>query len=283
MTPGPIAIVLLSLLLASCGPIWTSLPPLPADRTIVLSEPILTSAQYSERAPSHPRPYVVTMADSLVLFGAEHTKDPADPQLDSIIAQWDRLRPTVALVEGRLGLLFRWTSDPVKAFGEGGRVVDVAKSGGIRCYTWEPSQDDEVAWMLERYPPKRVALFYILRPYFGQVRHDRPEDPDGWIEGTIARRTRWRGLEGTIAGTAELDSIWRTDFTGRKDWRDTDDRYGWPGYLDELAARSNAYRDEHFARVIVGLVRNGERVFAVCGSSHAVKLERALRSTLAAP
>jgi hypothetical protein len=33
------------------------------------------------------------------------------------------------------------------------------------------------------------------------------------------------------------------------------------------------------ARVLIDLARGGERVFAVCGSSHAVKLEPALRAT----
>jgi hypothetical protein len=43
---------------------------------------------------------------------------------------------------------------------------------------------------------------------------------------------------------------------------------------------ANRARDEHFARVVIDLVRKGERVFAVCGSSHAVKLEPALREAL---
>jgi hypothetical protein len=55
---------------------------------------------------------------------------------------------------------------------------------------------------------------------------------------------------------------------------------GLPGYLHEVWTTSNAARDEHFARVIIDLVRKNERVFAVCGSSHAVKLEPALRAAL---
>jgi hypothetical protein len=39
-------------------------------------------------------------------------------------------------------------------------------------------------------------------------------------------------------------------------------------------------RDEHFARVIIHFARSGERVSAVAGSSHAVKLDAALRATL---
>ncbi|NUN68597.1 MAG: hypothetical protein HUU02_02690 [Bacteroidetes bacterium] len=276
----PVFIAALTLVLGACGPVWRSPDYMTEYGTMELKEPILTMEQYSERSREHPRPYVVTLGDSLVLFGAEHTKDPSDPQLDSIRRVWERLSPSVALVEGRLGFLFRWTTDPVEKFGESGLVHDLARQHGIPVYTWEPPIDAEVAWVLRSHSAKRTALFYILRPYFGQRKFARPDDPDGMVEGTIRRRTAWKGLEGSIASVAEIDSIWKADFPGAKDWRETDDRYGWPGYLGTIGAASNAFRDEHFARVIIHLLRNGKRVFAVCGSSHAVKLEAALRATI---
>jgi hypothetical protein len=272
--------VLLSLLLISCGPVWRSPDYFTAYETITLKEPILTSEEYTARAASHERPYIVRINDSVLLFGAEHTNDPRNPQIDSIRSLWNSFSPTVALVESRLGFLFRWTTDPVERYGESGLVYDLARDAGIPCYTWEPPVEAEVAWVRRSYSQKQTALFYILRPYFGQRKFQRPDDPDALVEGTISRRTKWKGLEGSIASVAEIDSLWRADFTGGKDWRETDDRYGWPGYLNDIAKVSNAFRDEHFARVIIRLTRNGERVFAVCGSSHAVKLENALRSTV---
>ena len=44
-------------------------------------------------------------AYDLVVFGATHTKNSADPQLARIDETWNALDPTVALVEGRLGFL----------------------------------------------------------------------------------------------------------------------------------------------------------------------------------
>lgn len=273
-------LTVLTLLLCGCGPFWRSPAYFTDYEHIPLSEPVLTMEQYSQRAEDHPRPYIVAISDTLILFGAEHTKDPADPQIDSIAAAWRRFSPTVALVEGRLGFLFSWVSDPVEQYGESGYVMDLAKKDGIPCYSWEPPLNKEVAWMLERHSRQRTALFYIMRPYFGQVKFGKPEDPDNIVEGLIKKRTAVPGLEGSITSVTAIDSIWKADFTGLKNWRDTDDRFGWPGYLNGLAAESNAFRDEHFAQVIIRLVRQGERVFAVCGSSHAVKLESAVRSTL---
>lgn len=278
--PNRLCFILICALFNSCGPFWRSPSYYTAGGNIDLHETILTAEQYTARAKDHPRPYLVVLRDTLLLFGAEHTKAPRDPQIDSIRSLWSSFSPTVALVEGRQGFLFRWISDPVEVYGESGLVADLARESGIPYYTWEPMIEQEVAEILKFHQQKRTALFYILRPYFGQVKFGRPDDPDGVVAGTIGRRTKLAGLEGSISSVAEIDSIWNSDFQGQKDWRDTDDRFGWPGYLNEIAARSNAFRDEHFARVIIDLVRAGYRVFAVCGSSHAVKLENAVRSSL---
>jgi hypothetical protein len=42
----------------------------------------------------------------------------------------------------------------------------------------------------------------------------------------------------------------------------------------------NIHRDEHFIQIIAELVRKGERVFAIAGSSHAVKLDAALHAVI---
>ncbi len=274
----PSIFIVLLLLLTSCGPFWRSPSYYTEYDTVILKEPPLSSEQYSLLNGKHSEPYVVSIPDTLILFGARHTKDPKDPQIDSIETLWKLFEPNVALVEGRQGFLFRWFSDPIEHYGEGGYVADLAKESSVPYYTWEPPFEMEVREMLLHYPQKRVALFYILRPYFGQMKFGKPSDPDEFVAGTIVRRTTIEGLEGSINSVAEIDSLWGADFSGRKDWRDTDDRYGWPGYLNEIAASSNAFRDEHFARVIIHLVQKGKKVFAVCGSSHAVKLEKTLLS-----
>jgi hypothetical protein len=170
--------------------------------------------------------------------------------------------------------------DPVEEYGEMGAVAARARAGRLPLYSWEPRREWEIGRMLDSFPPGRVALFYVLRPYFSNLRFGRPEDPEGFVEEYRRKRTRYPGLEGTLPSMAAIDSIWARDFAGLPDWRETSDAYGLPGYLDELSARSNALRDEHLAAVIVDLVRRGERVFAAAGSSHAVKLDAALRAAL---
>jgi len=280
-----LAACLLALGLLAWGFVWRSPPYYTEYGTIDLPVPILTTEQYKEVSDKHARPYVVQLATAsgaLVLYGASHTKDPNDHQIGDLRQRWAEFRPSVALVEGRLGFLVEGFSDPVRKFGERGLVFAMARKQGVKVYTWEPQIEREVAQVLQWHAKERVALFYILRPYFSNLRHGRPTDPDGVVEGYRRKRTRWPGLENTFGSVAEVDAIWQRDFNGVKDWRDTSDEYGLPGYLNDVWKTSNAARDEHFARVIIDLVRKNERVFAVCGSSHAVKLEPALRAALSA-
>jgi hypothetical protein len=136
----------------------------------------------------------------------------------------------------------------------------------------------EVAAQLRRFPRERVALYYVLRPYVSARRFGRPTDPDAEVESVREERTSWPGLEGTLPDVAAIDAVWRRDFAGLPDWRDTSDERGWPGYLEEIADAANDLRDEHLARVLLELAARGERVFAVAGSSHAVRVEPPLRA-----
>src|SRR4051794_23357754 len=141
---------------------WRS-PPFYDAPVVALPVPIMTSKQYDSVSETHPRPYVVTIENergSLVLFGAAHTRDTADPQLDSLRALWAAVRPTVALVEGRLGFLLPGFMDPVAAYGEMGAVAALARAEGLPIYSWEPRREWEIARMLDSFPAQRVALFY---------------------------------------------------------------------------------------------------------------------------
>jgi hypothetical protein len=261
---------------------WRS-PPFYDAPVVALPVPIMTPEQYDSVSQTHLRPYVVTIENdrgSLVLFGAAHTRDTADPQLDSLRALWADVRPTVALVEGRLGFLLPGVMDPVTAYGEMGAVAALARADGLPLYTWEPRREWEIAQMLGSFPAQRVALFYVLRPYFSQLRFGRPPNPERFVEEYRRKRTRYPGLEHTLPSVATIDSVWARDFLHERDWRETSDEYGLPGYLADLSARSNALRDDHLAAVIAALVGRGERVFAIAGSSHAVKLDAAARALL---
>lgn len=265
--------------------IWRSPAYYPQNvNSIPLNAHILSRSEYEALAVTHPRPYVVHLESSqgaVLLYGAEHTRDPHDPQIADIQTKWNEFSPSVALVEGRLDFLAEGFMNPVVELGEGGWVNKLARDNGIPSYTWELRREEEVALMLESFLQEQAVLYYVLRPYFSSVRFGKPADPDATLQGYIDERIRTPGLGGVIVSVADVDRIWQRDFAGWPDWRDTSDEYGWPGYLNEVSERANSIRDEHLAKLIIYLVQKGERAFVVAGSSHAVSLDSALREILA--
>lgn len=262
---------------------WRHLPYYTDYGEIELPVPILTSDEYDEVFEAHPRPFVVEIRDDRVqvlLYGASHTKDPADPQIADIESRWEEFRPTVALCESRLGILFPGLMDPLREFSEPGFVHRLARRDGIPTYTWEPEPATVMEHLLALpFSREQVALRVKLGAYFSNRRFGRPAHPEAFVEDTLDDPGRWPGLEETLPTVAAIDEAWQRHFPGGPDWREVTDEVALPGFLDRISA--NEARDEHFVRVIIDLARKGERVFAVAGSSHAVKLEPALLGALA--
>jgi len=263
---------------------WRTLPECAGFVPVTLTVPVMSAADYDKVIGTHRRPYIYEISASpgaVLVFGAEHTRDRRDPQLERIREAWTGFRPNTALIEGRLGFLPAAFVDPVRQFGESGAVYRLARRWGVEAFAWEPPLAAEVGSLLGEFTPEQVALFYVLRPYLGRVRFGRPLDPEGFIEEFRRKRTRWPGLEGTLPGIEAIDAAWKRDFAGQPDWRDESDEGGLPGYLGAIAGRAGIARDAHLVQSVLFRVREGCRVFVVAGSAHAVMIEPALRAALA--
>ncbi len=262
---------------------WRSVPTYLPEKSIGLPQPVMDDAAYAAVISTHPRPYIVEVTavngGAVLIYGAEHTKNPQDPQIEDIQRRWDNFQPTVALVESQLGILFPGLMDPVETFSEPGAVHALARRDGIITYSWEPPLEVEMAALLEQpFSQEQIALYVVLTPYFSNRRFGLPDDPEAMVAETVRKRREWPGIEDAFADVAAVDAAWQTYFPDGPDWRDVSDEFGLPGYLAEIDG--NLARDEHFIRVVIDLVQQGERVFAIAGSSHAVKLDDALQAAL---
>jgi hypothetical protein len=243
----------------------------------------MTMDEYGTVLETHARPFIIninTGKGALYFYGSSHSKDPADPQMNDIRAKWDDFKPTVALVEGRLGFLLPGIMDPVEEHGEFGAVYELARADGVTTYTWEIPLEKDMEYNLKKFTPEQVSLFYILRPYFSNLRHGKPENPGGYIQEYIEKRGGNPLLGGAVRSVEDIDRIWKRDFAGLPDWRETSDAYGLPGYLKDIAAESNLSRNKYLSCAVIDLVKKGERVFIIGGSSHPVCVERTLRAEL---
>jgi hypothetical protein len=222
----------------------------------------------------HARPLILENKN-VVVFGATHTRDPRDPQIAEIEFTWKKLDPTVALVEGRLDFLLPGFMDPVKNLGEGGKVKALAKKSGVPLYNWDLSKEDLAKQLGDSFSAEQIAMAQILSPYFSNMRFGKPASPDAFIKQYL-HRAKYVNAEEKFKTAADLDREWKKQFPNGPDWRDVSDETTLPGYLDTYMAVVNDLRNKQLVCAIRQLTSKGERVFVICGSSHAACIRPAL-------
>lgn len=236
--------------------------------TSAVYDPANPLVSFQDYTTEHTHPYIIR-GEGFILFGGSHTRDPQSPEIAQISEEWEKLRPTVALVEGHLGFLLPPLMDPVKNLGEGGKVKELAERDGIPIYNWDLSKEALAERLKGRFIPEQIALAQILNPYFSNLRFGRPDSPEKFIEEYL-KRAAYVGQEENFKTPADVERIWEKYFPEGPDWQEVSDEYGLPGYIGEMAAATNDFRNQQLVTVVKDLLTKGERVFAIMGSSHAV-------------
>lgn len=284
-----VLLAITALLLIQCNVLWLPPKKYQPKSQVILKPPIMTLDEYTSTGliNAHPRPYIYVVESkktkgAVLVFGAEHTFDPGHKQFPEMKENWDKFNPTLAMVEGNLDLILTWFFNPVKASGEGGYTQKMAKAKGIKIYSWEVGHDAEVDYVLERFDPIHIAVFYCLRPYQNKWSQFSKTEQDKKIESLISKRTNYKSLKGVITSVEQVDSIWRADFPDLPSWRSyRHPANGWPeGILQRIAVETNMVRDVNMCKSIIELVNKGERVFISMGSSHAPRIEGTLKGMI---
>jgi len=278
-----------ALLLIQCNVLWLPPKKYQLKSQVTLQPPVMTLGEYTSTGliNTHPRPYIYIIESkktkgSVMVFGAEHTFDPGHKQFPVMKESWDTFNPTIAMVEGNLDLILTWFFNPVKASGEGGYTQKMARSKGIKLYSWEAGLDAEMDYVLEKFDPAHITVFYCLRPYQNKWGQFSKSEQDKKMENLISERTNYKTLKGVINSVEQVDSLWKADFPDLPGWRTyKHPENGWPeGRLKQIAAETNMVRDVNMCRAIIELVSKGERVFISMGSSHAPRIERTLKEMI---
>ena len=222
----------------------------------------------------HPRPYIIETKNTLI-FGAEHTRDANHPEIKLIEEKWRNFKPTIALVEGRLGFLLPGLMDPVKELGEGGKVKQLARKDGIPVYNWDLPKEELAIQLRKKFNNEQIALSQVLQPYFSQLRFGKPSSEKEFLQPFFKRST-FVGLQDSIKNVQDIDRVWKKYFP-KTDWRNVSDETTLPGYLNDMIAATTDLRNEQLIAVVNELASKGERVFLVCGSSHAFCVQPAFQ------
>jgi len=250
-----------------------------------LETPIMNMKEYENIISTHRRPYIYSITSkngaTVSIVGVNHKSNPALPQFDSIRTQWKKLNPDIALVEGRVGFFFSWFQDPIEEYGESGLTSYLAKKEKKELYTWEPSRQDEINLLVQKYTPEQLIMLYCLRPYFSMLRGGEISNPEEKMNELIKERTDYEHLKNVFSSYEDLDSEWKKYYP-TMDWRNYKNKSGYmpEGIMYELWNSSNMARDEHLVQIILESIQNNKNVFATVGVSHAPRIEKTLRTAL---
>ena len=252
----------------------------------VRGQDILTFEQY--QALDHAEPYVVhleTASGALLYFGARHTFDPADPQLDSLEAAWRAFAPDAAYTEGGdLSIDGLSRDEAVQRFGEAGLTWVLARRDGVPVQTLDPPRAAEVAHLRDvGWTDEQLMLFYTLRNVAQRGAQAESVDFRNVLPRYLASLTARFGLRGPDTFDAFEDAVSRL-LPELGDWRSIPGSYFYPGpqdpefFTNRISTDANRFRDAYHVRVLNETVASGKRVFAVMGSAHVVMQEPALRA-----
>jgi hypothetical protein len=239
-------------------------------------------------------PYLVELTHResgavLRYHGTRHVVDPLEPRaiatLDALRRGFASRRPSLVLIEGRLGWHFGGEAAAVQRFGEAGLTASLARAAGLPLRSLEPELADELAAAVTEFGARPVLAFYFLRVYVSD--RDRGElggDRNASAAALLRKRAARLGLASSFADLVEFDRFWSESSAGMGDWRTLPAEALWRRadgtWLQCIAERINLFRDEHMVAVLLEALARGEDVFAVCGASHVILQEPALRAAL---
>lgn len=230
----------------------------------------------------------------MVYFGAEHSRDPAAPQVAALTLDFAQTRPTAVFFEGRERGVGATAAESVQAFGEPGLVRFLAAQAGVEARSLEPDPADEAKAMLARFPADQVFLFYALRQAT-QLR-ERQGMTEEALDAAVGKLLARMGAMGDALGfsppfsTLEgLEAAYARYWPGGGTWRDAPMTWFNPRltssqtggvFTNEINAASSRFRDLHMAATVSAAARSGERVFAVVGRDHVAAQRAALDCAL---
>ena len=210
---------------------------------------------------------------SLVLFGARHRTDPADPIFDEIERRVAQFRPTIMLVEGSGSVEETSTRELAITHhgGEMGFLCWLARERRIPCRGTDLTEAEEAHRLLRHHSPDEVLLSLVVRvlAYFNpKPASQRP--PGDLVDWAIHRYGPLVGLE----SASERDVARTCNSALGRAWKPTAITTEWhdPRKSDLLTQRmsreSNDLREPFIVEQILNAAVKGERVFASLGEGH---------------
>ena len=229
--------------------------------------------------------------ERLVYIGARHSNDSIDVQFLDIEKAWEDIRPTIAFYEGTGVGMWSSAEQAIRGAGEPGLIQFLAQKDSIPSISLEPSEQDEVAYLLTKFNPEQVKLFYTLRVVSEMRQRQNRSEPELRVAAmnVMQRLSKLKGLEDVVRTLEELDAAYRNYWTKPATWSDVPGDWFNPlksssetggVFTNEINQESSHFRDMNMYSVLATAVLEGNRVIAVVGRDHVPMQAPALKCAL---
>jgi len=247
--------------------------------------------RYKVKNPVFLLDLVSSSKGRLYFLGAGHSSDPADPQFLKIEQAWSKVKPTIAFYEGPNRPIAATREETIKQAGESGFVRFLAARDGIPFVTLEPPPQDEANFIIQKFSPEKVMLFYVLREAQRLRERRKMSEPEIRVAITqlLERVAKAKVFEKPFANLDELDAAYKRYWKSPAHWWQAPSAWFDPLnssaktggiFTNEINQMSSGYRNMHMYKILSKAVIDGEKVFAVVGGDHIPMQAAALHCAL---
>src|SRR3989344_292997 len=259
-----------------------------------ISTLLLPRKKYAEAEKSYGRdPSMFEIKNDkqvLFYFGANHSRNPADPQYPALKEYWNRFikatkgKARIVLVEGGLRKLIEDETTAIVNSSEGGLITLLAHKTNVPVDCPDISNDE----LMQRLPDSNkdeVLLYWFLSWLNNFQKHADPK-PDfeksaqAWCENQKPRKM-WKGVDISLPRLKELyKKILGKDFNENEDPNDLVNPNKTETAINKVARAQSDLRDAHIASEIERYWNEGKSIFVVFGRGHLIIEKPALELVL---
>lgn len=237
------------------------------------------------------KPYILKYSargKSLIFFGSIHTFNSKHPQFKELQKLFKNFKPEIVLVEGGISPeKFASKEEATKKEGERGLIQYLCEKFDTPIISCEPKLKSLANKLARKYSKEEVFLSLIIREIlcFSMKRENvGVEDFLSYVVKNMKKEIGWKNFDFSLKN---LDKIHKKFFNRKLNPLDIKfyRKISYPIYnnsiFNEISREESRIRDKHVFNLIKRMLRKYSRVFVVMGSSHAIALEKELKSFMA--
>lgn len=255
---------------------------------------ILTWEEY--RKLPYKDPWFFTLIENnqwLYFLGISHESDPSHPQNNYIKEKWDEFLklteglPRIVFQEGGLRDVSATEEEAITRDGEAGLIRYLSHKSNVEIISPELKKQDQLGLLTGKFERDAVAYFYFARTVDQWLRIKSDTSLELYIKSMFGQTNNYKGWEDFDMSLENFKKLHKR-FLGKE--FDEKDRMAFNNainpakdpakegtIINEVSQSLQRVRDEYILEQIDKYWSEGRSLFIVYGTSHAMRLEPAIK------